>query len=66
MSDSGFKVHPLELGPMLNFVYLVEDIGSRRCAVVDPAWEVDNIVRRAVELDLRITDILLTHSPRCR
>ena len=52
MSDSGFKVHAMELGPMLNFVYLVEDIGSRRCAVVDPAWEVDDIVRRAAELDL--------------
>lgn len=37
MSDSTFKVHALELGPMENFVYLVEDVASRRCAVVDPA-----------------------------
>jgi len=62
MSDPGFKVHAMELGPMENFVYLVEDCASRRCAVVDPAWEVDKIVRRAAELDLNITDILLTHS----
>lgn len=62
MSDTGFKVHALELGPMLNFVYLVEDIDSRRCAVVDPAWEVDAIINRAKQLDLNITDILLTHS----
>ena len=56
MSESGFKVHAMELGPMLNFVYLVEDISSRRCAVVDPAWEVEDIVNRAAELDLNITD----------
>jgi glyoxylase-like metal-dependent hydrolase (beta-lactamase superfamily II) len=62
MSDSAFKVHALELGPMENFVYLVEDIASRRCAVVDPAWEVDRIVAKARELDLIVTDILLTHS----
>ena len=62
MSDSAFRVHALELGPMENFVYLVEDIASRRCAVVDPAWEVGRIVSRAQELDLRVTDILLTHS----
>ena len=62
MSDSGFKVHAMELGPMENFVYLVEDIASRRCAVVDPAWEVDQIVQLAAQLGLRITDILLTHS----
>ena len=62
MSDPGFKVHAMELGPMENFVYLVEDTASRRCAVVDPAWEVDEIVKRAAELDLNVTDILLTHS----
>jgi glyoxylase-like metal-dependent hydrolase (beta-lactamase superfamily II) len=62
MSDSAFKVHAMELGPMENFVYLVEDSASRRCAVVDPAWEVDAIVEQAAKLDLNITDILLTHS----
>ncbi len=62
MSNTSFKVHAMELGPMENFVYLVEDVASRRCAIVDPAWEVDRILERARELDLRITDILLTHS----
>ena len=62
MSETAFKVHAMELGPMENFVYLVEDLASRRCAVVDPAWEVGRIVERAQQLDLRITDILLTHS----
>ena len=47
MSESAFKVHAMELGPMENFVYLIEDIASRRCAVVDPAWEVDQIVAAA-------------------
>lgn len=62
MSDSTFKVHALELGPMENFVYLVEDVASRRCAVVDPAWDVDQIVARTGDLGLRVSDILLTHS----
>jgi len=62
MSESGFKIHAMELGPMENFVYLVEDVASRRTAVVDPAWDVDTIIKTANELDLKITDILLTHS----
>ncbi len=62
MSEPGFKVHAMELGPMENFVYLIEDVSSRRCAVVDPAWEVDQIVARATQYHLNITDILLTHS----
>ena len=62
MFESGFKVHAMELGPMENFVYLVEDITTRRAAVVDPAWDVDAIIKAAKKLDLNITDILLTHS----
>ncbi len=62
MTDSSFRVHAMELGPMENFVYLVEDLKSGRCAVVDPAWEVDCILARAAELGLEISDILLTHS----
>ncbi len=62
MSESSFKVHAMELGPMENFVYLVEDIASRRCALVDPAWEVERILQKSRELELKITDILLTHS----
>ena len=52
MTDSSFIVHAMELGPMENFVYLVEDIASRRCAVVDPAWEVERIVEKAAQHEL--------------
>ena len=57
-----YRIHALELGPMANFVYLIEDVTSRRAAVVDPAWEVPEIIRLATEHGVTITDILLTHS----
>jgi len=47
---------------MENFIYLIEDIKTRRTAVVDPAWDVAAIIAKANELELDITDILLTHS----
>lgn len=56
------RIHAFELGPMENFVYLIEDVASRRAAVVDPAWDVDTVLRFAVQEGLRITDVLLTHS----
>lgn len=55
-------VHALELGPMENFVYLIEDPTSKRCAVVDPAWDVPAMTALAKQRELNITDILLTHS----
>lgn len=57
-----YAIHALELGPMENFVYLIEDRASGRAAVVDPAWEVERVLALARAHGVRITDILLTHS----
>jgi hydroxyacylglutathione hydrolase len=62
MPASTFSIHSMELGPMENFVYLIEDHASGRAAVVDPAWEVSKVIELAREKDIRITDVLLTHS----
>jgi hydroxyacylglutathione hydrolase len=60
--DLPYRIHALELGPMENFIYVVEDIASRRAAVVDPAWEPEEILALAQNKGLTITDLLLTHS----
>jgi glyoxylase-like metal-dependent hydrolase (beta-lactamase superfamily II) len=52
----------MELGPMQNFVYLVGDRAAGECVVVDPAWEIDTIVRTAEADGLRITGVLVTHT----
>jgi glyoxylase-like metal-dependent hydrolase (beta-lactamase superfamily II) len=57
-----FSIHPLELGPLENFVYLIHDHATRRAAIVDPAWEVSEVLALAEQRGARITDILLTHS----
>jgi len=57
-----YSIHALELGPMENFIYLIEDRATQTAAVVDPAWDVGAIAARADQRGLRITDVLLTHS----
>lgn len=57
-----FSIQALELGPMENFIYLVHDHATDRAAVVDPAWEVPEVLALARQKGVRITDILLTHS----
>lgn len=56
------SIHALELGPMENFVYLIEDRASGRAAVIDPAWDVPEVLALAKAHGVTITDILLTHS----
>lgn len=61
-ASNGFSIHALELGPMENFVYLLEDKATGRAAVVDPAWDVPEVMALAGQHNVKVTDILLTHS----
>lgn len=51
----------IEIGPMENFVYFVGDAGTREVFVVDPAWQVDTLLRVAKEEDLKIIGALVSH-----
>jgi glyoxylase-like metal-dependent hydrolase (beta-lactamase superfamily II) len=51
----------MELGPMENFVYLVGSKDTREVFVVDPAWQVDTVLRIAKEEDLKIKGALISH-----
>jgi glyoxylase-like metal-dependent hydrolase (beta-lactamase superfamily II) len=61
MTPENIIIHRMELGPMMNFVYLAGCPSSREAAVVDPAWDAAAILRRAREADLQIRHVLLTH-----
>ena len=43
---------------MVNFVYLVGDSEKKECLVVDPAWDIDGILKAAAADDMRITGVL--------
>src|SRR5262245_18300008 len=52
----------LELGPMQNFVYLVGSGGTRRCAVVDPAWSDETALARAEQDGMELCAGLVSHT----
>jgi glyoxylase-like metal-dependent hydrolase (beta-lactamase superfamily II) len=58
---SNIYLKQLELGDMQNFVYLIGDLETREAAVVDPAWNIDEILKVAAADDMRITKALITH-----
>lgn len=57
-----YSIYSMELGPMENFIYLIHDHASNTAAIVDPAWEINEVLDFAASKDIQITDILLTHS----
>jgi len=57
-----YLIHSMELGPMENFVYLIHDRATDTAAIVDPAWDIEQMLNFADGKGIRITDVLLTHS----
>ena len=55
-------VRQLQLGPMMNFTYLIGSRSAGEGAVVDPGWEPDEIVAVAQAEGLTVGKILLTHT----
>lgn len=47
---------------MQNFVYLIGSMESRKVAVVDAAWEIDEILRIAAQDDVEVTHAFVTHT----
>ena len=61
MAEQPMYFKQLELGPMQNFIYLLGDPASREAAVVDPGWEVPQILKTAEQDGYRVTKALVTH-----
>jgi glyoxylase-like metal-dependent hydrolase (beta-lactamase superfamily II) len=52
----------IEMGPMQNYVYLIGSTETRKTAVVDAAWEIDEILRLAAQDGMEITHAFVTHT----
>lgn len=52
MSDKENRLYfkQIEMGPMQNFVYLISSMETRKVAIVDAAWEIDEILRLAAQM----------------
>jgi hydroxyacylglutathione hydrolase len=56
------EVVQIEVGLLQNFCELLHCPDTGEAAVVDPAWEVDRLLREAAQRRLRITRVLVTHT----
>jgi hydroxyacylglutathione hydrolase len=58
---SNLYLKQLPLGPMQNFVYLVGDRSTREAVAIDPAWDIDGILRVLAADDMTLKAALITH-----
>lgn len=55
-------VHSVPLGPMKNLVHILFCELSNQCAVIDPAWDANAILKQIDALNGKLSMILLTHT----
>jgi glyoxylase-like metal-dependent hydrolase (beta-lactamase superfamily II) len=56
------EVVQIEVGLLQNFCEILFCPETREAAIVDPAWELDRLLREAQARDLRVTHALITHT----
>jgi hydroxyacylglutathione hydrolase len=61
MESGKMILKQVEVGPMMNFVYLIGCAETGEAAVVDPAWDVPAILKLANDSNMEIKHILVTH-----
>jgi hydroxyacylglutathione hydrolase len=62
MPSNNLILKQLELGPMMNLIYIVGCGETREAAVVDPAWDAPAILDAVRQLGLRLNHIWITHA----
>jgi len=62
MSVENLYLKQMLLGSMMNYVYLVGDPSTKRCAVVDAGWESQQIMESASAAGFTVSHVLLTHT----
>tara|TARA_Y100000768_G_scaffold22821_1_gene15539 strand:+ start:2000 stop:2695 length:696 start_codon:yes stop_codon:yes gene_type:complete len=55
-------VKTFDVGPMLNIIYLIWDKITKEAALVDPAWDLSDVLNFIEKNNLTLKKILLTHS----
>jgi hydroxyacylglutathione hydrolase len=52
----------IAVGAFQNFAYVIGDEQARVAAIVDPAWEVDKLLKICMDLHLNVLYVINTHS----
>ena len=55
------KVHQLEVGDMQNFTYVLEDEETSEAIVIDPSWDLQDVLQIIERNNLKIKYIVNTH-----
>jgi len=61
VNSNGILIKQLQLGRLMNYVYIVGCRESKEAAVIDPAWDVQAILNVMRNSDFKISNILFTH-----
>jgi len=61
VNSNGILIKQLQLGRLMNYVYIVGCRESKEAAVIDPAWNVQAILSVTSNSDFKKSNILFTH-----
>ena len=61
MNNEDLYLEQLLVGPMDNFIYLIGSKSTREVVIIDPAWDINALLKHIQEKDLKLASVLVTH-----
>jgi glyoxylase-like metal-dependent hydrolase (beta-lactamase superfamily II) len=62
VEDKNLYFKQIPVGYMGNFIYLIGDKNAQECVMVDPAWDVDAVLKQAEKDGMKVVAGILTHT----
>lgn len=56
------KIHTYSLGPVVTNAYLVADLDTKDCVIIDPAWNGDYLLEQVLKNGYSIKALWITHA----
>ena len=60
-AENELIIEQIEIGPMANFTYVVGSRSTRQVVIVDPAWDIDGLLKHIEEREYQLVAALATH-----
>ena len=60
-AENELIIEQIEIGPMANFTYVVGSRSSRQVVIVDPAWDIEGLLKHIEEREYQLVAALATH-----
>lgn len=57
-----YQIETLMISPFANITYLVLDVFTKTCALIDSPWDIQSVLQKVETMGYKLTSVMMTHT----